>query len=107
MDLAIRRRFAFMKVWPQLSIVEKHGCSLTKEAFQRILNTFVEYAPDEVLNLVPGHGYFTEKDEGRAKRRLKTELAPLLEEYLAQGFIAGFSDDIRSYLEWLKTACSS
>ena len=105
LDIAIRRRFAFVKLWPQMNVVEEHGCSLNKDAFRRLLNIFVEYAPEEAFNLIPGHGYFTEKDETKAKNRLKTELKPLLEEYLEQGYVAGFSDIIRDYLNWLDVAC--
>ena len=107
LDIAIRRRFAFVKLWPQMNVVEEHGCSLNKDAFRRLLNIFVEYAPEEAFNLIPGHGYFTEKDETKAKNRLKTELKPLLEEYLEQGYVAGFSDIIRDYLNWLDVACKS
>ena len=27
-DIAVRRRFAFMKLWPQMAVVEEHGCEL-------------------------------------------------------------------------------
>ncbi len=105
LDVAIRRRFGFVKLWPQMNVVEREGCDLCKKAFQKLLDLFVEYAPDEAFNLVPGHGYFTEKDTARGKRRLRTELKPLLEEYLAQGYVAGFADTIRDYLDWLETRC--
>jgi 5-methylcytosine-specific restriction protein B len=105
LDVAIRRRFGFVKLWPQMSVVEEHGCDLCQEAFQRILNVFVQYASEERFNLVPGHGYFTEPDTASAKTRLRTELKPLLEEYLAQGYVTGFADAIRDYLDWLDTRC--
>ncbi|HUA35587.1 MAG TPA: AAA family ATPase [Candidatus Binataceae bacterium] len=105
-DVAIRRRFAFAKLWPQMEIVEKLGCDLTRQAFRMLLGIFVEHATDESLSLVPGHSYFLEADEERAKRRLRTTLVPLLEDYLAQGYVAPFSEEIRSYLQWLATACA-
>lgn len=107
LDIAIRRRFAFIKLWPQMSVVEEHGCQLNQDAFRRLVNIFVEYAPEEAFNLIPGHGYFTESDETKAKTRLETELKPLLEEYLAQGYVAGFADDIRDYLDWLDVECNT
>src|SRR5690606_38857808 len=33
MDLAIRRRFAFVEVWPALDVVEREGVALAREAF--------------------------------------------------------------------------
>jgi 5-methylcytosine-specific restriction enzyme B len=104
-DVAIRRRFAFAKLWPQMSVVERDGCELTQQAFQALLDIFVEHAMDESFALVPGHSYFLEKDDARAKRRLRATLVPLLEDYLAQGYVASFAEEIRSYLQWLDAQC--
>jgi hypothetical protein len=52
---------------------------------------------------VPGHSYFLEADESRAKQSLEVNLAPLLEEYLAQGYVSGFAEPIRAYLQKLKS----
>lgn len=100
-DMAIRRRFAFLKMWPQLSVVEAEACTLMVEAFADLLSVFVEHASEDALNLVPGHSYFLEKDEEVSKQILRTNVQPLLEEYLAQGFVAGFSEPIRAYLQWI------
>ncbi len=100
-DMAIRRRFAFLKMWPQLSVVETKASALMVEAFANLLSIFVEHASEDAFNLVPGHSYFLEKDEAVGKQVLKTNVQPLLEEYLAQGFVAGFSEPIRAYLQWI------
>jgi 5-methylcytosine-specific restriction protein B len=100
-DVAIRRRFAFVKLWPQISVVQKHGCALMQEAFKDILSIFIEYASEESFNLVPGHAYFLESEEHAAIISLKVNLKPLLEEYLAQGYVASFSDPIRAYIQWI------
>jgi 5-methylcytosine-specific restriction protein B len=100
-DIAIRRRFAFAKLWPQMSVVEDHGVELMKEAFQHLLSIFVDHATEDAMELVPGHSYFLETDEPKARRRLKTTLKPLLEDYLAQGYVSAFADSIRSYLQWI------
>ena len=101
-DVAVRRRFAFLSLWPQLAVVEKHGCALMQEAYRRLLSHFVEHASDDVFALLPGHSYFLEANEKLAPQRLQVSLAPLLEEYLAQGYVSGFSEQIRSYLQWLR-----
>jgi 5-methylcytosine-specific restriction enzyme B len=100
-DVAVRRRFAFVSLWPSLQVVRDNGCQMMGSAFEKLVSIFVEHAPDDAFELVPGHSYFLEKDEQLAKRSLKTSLAPLLREYLAQGYVGGFAEPIRSYLQWL------
>lgn len=101
-DVAVRRRFAFVSLWPQAEVVSSHGCKLMREAFDKLISHFIEHAGDDAFPLVPGHSYFLEKDPARAARSLKVNLAPLLEEYLAQGYVSGFAEPIRSYLQWLR-----
>jgi 5-methylcytosine-specific restriction protein B len=100
-DIAIRRRFAFTKLWPQLSVVEREGCDLMQNAFQRLLSIFVDHATEDAMELVPGHSYFLESNEQKARRRLQTTLKPLLEDYLTQGYVSSFAEAIRSYLQWI------
>ncbi len=100
-DVAIRRRFAFTKLWPQIRVVEAHGGTIMKDAFTRLTSIFVEHASGDGFDLVPGHSYFLEKDDAKAKRQLKVTLAPLLEEYLTQGYVGGFSEPLRAYLQWI------
>lgn len=102
-DVAVRRRFAFLSLWPSFDIVQEHGCGLTQRAFQELVSIFVEHAPDDALALVPGHSYFLEKDDARARVNLRTSLAPLLSEYLAQGYVSGFAESIRGYMQWLES----
>ncbi|MDD3625868.1 MAG: AAA family ATPase [bacterium] len=102
LDVAIRRRFAFVKLWPQMKVVEEYGCNLMQKAFREIVSIFIENANEDTISLVPGHSYFLEKDENKAIKYLKLHLRPLLEEYLMQGYVAGFADSIRGYLQWLE-----
>jgi 5-methylcytosine-specific restriction protein B len=100
LDVAVRRRFAFVPLWPQLSVVEesKNAGEVLRDAFQALLTVFVEHASDDVLPFMPGHAYFLGQDDG-AKSRLATGVRPLLEEYLAQGYVAGFADEVRAYVD--------
>lgn len=100
-DIAIRRRFAFTKLWPQILVVEREGCDLTVQAFRRLLSIFVEHATEDAMNLIPGHSYFLESNEAEARGRLKTTLKPLLEDYLEQGYVSSFAESVRSYLQWI------
>jgi 5-methylcytosine-specific restriction protein B len=99
LDVAVRRRFAFLTLMPQFSVIEKHSCKMMQEAFKELVNIFVEHAPDEAFTLMPGHSYFLQFDESLGKESLIVNLAPLLEEYLAQGYVGGFAEPIRSYLQ--------
>lgn len=102
-DVAVRRRFAFLSLWPNLDVVQEHGCPLTQRAFQELVSIFVEHAPDEALALVPGHSYFLGKDAAQARINLRTSLAPLLSEYLVQGYVSGFAESVRGYMQWLES----
>jgi len=103
LDVAVRRRFAFLSLWPNLKVVQEHGCELSQKAFQELVSIFIEHAPDEALALVPGHSYFLGRGEGLVRTNLKTSLLPLLTEYLAQGYVSGFAESIRAYLQWLES----
>ncbi|HET9182884.1 MAG TPA: AAA family ATPase [Candidatus Angelobacter sp.] len=102
-DVAIRRRFAFVSLWPQSSVVKTNGCGLMQDHFEKVVDIFIEHAQEDAFNLIPGHSYFLEKDQQKAKLSLQTGLAPLLEEYLAQGYIGGFSEQVRAYLQELRS----
>ncbi len=102
-DVAVRRRFAFVSLWPRMSVVEQFGCGIMQKAFQDLISIFVEHAAEDAFPLVPGHSYFLEPDEYRAKWSLRVNLAPLLEEYLAQGYVGGFAEPIRGYLQELRS----
>lgn len=111
MDVAIRRRFAFLSVWPNLHVVREHSTPLAVSLFQDTIETFTEYADDATLQLIPGHAYFLdpqphgpeETRELRVIHRLQYELLPLLRDYLdermcgsATEAISGLADRIES-----------
>jgi 5-methylcytosine-specific restriction protein B len=104
-DVAIRRRFAFMKVWPQFTVVESFKSALAAKAYRRLLSIFVMYASDEAFSLMPGHSYFIARDgeDRTALQSLRVNLLPLLEEYLAQGYVTSFADHIRGYCQWVRS----
>ena len=58
MDIAIRRRFALIEMWPDLAAVAAEGKELATGAFTDTVTTFSEFADDETLRLVPGNAYF-------------------------------------------------
>lgn len=111
MDIAIRRRFAFLEVWPDLTAVMAEGVAFAVQLFADTIHTFAEFADEETLRLIPGHAYFLDPRPdldladrpARVARRLQLELIPLLRDYLderlcggATEAIAGLSDRISS-----------
>lgn len=100
LDLAVRRRFAFVPLWPQLSVVEAAGGTRMAQAFHELLSIFLDHATDDAFALMPGHAYFL-ADDANASTRLKTEVAPLLREYLTQGYVAPFADEVQAWLNAL------
>lgn len=94
MDLAVRRRFAFVTVPPNRQVVEEHAPNASLAFFDRIADVFVEHAPDDALDLMPGHAYFLAKDEPELRTRFAHELLPLIEEYLRQGLLGPASGEL-------------
>jgi len=105
LDIAIRRRFAFVRLYPQMDVVNKLGDELSKNAFARLMLIFIEHASDDSFKLMPGHSYFIVAEGIDSKTKLKTELIPLLDEYIEQGYVVGFEDEIRTYIQDLSIRC--
>ncbi|MFM7181192.1 MAG: McrB family protein [Verrucomicrobiales bacterium] len=100
LDVAVRRRFAFVSLWPQLSALGDNPDPDLKSAFENLLRIFVEHATKDAFCLMPGHSYFLSSDLD-SRLKLRSELLPLLHEYLAQGYVAGFADEIHAFIDTL------
>jgi 5-methylcytosine-specific restriction protein B len=70
-----------------------------------LLSLFTEFASDDAFALMPGHSYFIARDgeDETAIRSLEVNLVPLLEEYLAQGYVTSFADHVRGYCQWVRS----
>jgi 5-methylcytosine-specific restriction protein B len=97
MDLAVRRRFAFMTLMPARHVLVDLNCpEPALAAFDWLTDVFVEFAPDEALTLMPGHSYFIAKTDDELRTRFRYELLPLIDEYLRQGFLAQATSELIS-----------
>ncbi len=103
LDMAVRRRFAFVTVWPDIQVVEAQGLNLATEAFARLQDIFAQYAPDDALLLMPGHSYFLADSLTELYNHLRYELLPLLNEYLQEGRLGSCDNEIRAYVDWLES----
>lgn len=93
-DLAVRRRFAFVTLPPQRSAVAAQGVPAATTAFDRVAEVFIEHAPGDALHLMPGHAYFLVKNENELRDRLRFEVLPLLDEYLQQGLLGPAAQEL-------------
>ena len=102
MDLAVRRRFAFMKLPPDRAAVVDCGVESATRAFDMISDVFVEHAPGDALQLMPGHAYFLVKTDAQLRERLRYEVIPLLDEYLQQGLLGPASHELHAVRDALE-----
>jgi 5-methylcytosine-specific restriction protein B len=96
MDLAIRRRFSFISMMPDRRIVDAQKLPLATDVFTDLCAVFVEHAPPEALNLLPGHAYFLANTESEVRERLRHEVLPLLDEYLREGYLGNASTELHA-----------
>jgi 5-methylcytosine-specific restriction protein B len=102
MDMAVRRRFAFVDVWPDIDVVAEQGLVLATEAFALLQDIFSQFASEDSFRLMPGHSYFLAETKDELISRFKYELIPLLREYLQEGRLANCETELRSYIDWLE-----
>jgi 5-methylcytosine-specific restriction protein B len=95
-DLAIRRRFSFVSMMPEREVVAAQGIDLATQFFDRICDVFIEHAPQDALNLMPGHSYFIAKDKDSLIKRFRYELLPLLDEYLKEGYLGPATTELNA-----------
>jgi 5-methylcytosine-specific restriction protein B len=64
--------------------------------FDELADVFVEHAPDEALNLLPGQAYFLAVDRKTLDTRIRHELIPLLDDYLRQGLLGSAGAELQA-----------
>lgn len=96
MDLPIRRRFAFVTVPPDRKAIQDKAPPEALQFFDELADLFVEHAPDEALDLLPGHAYFLAPNADVLRARVKHELIPLLDDYLRQGLLGAAAAELQA-----------
>jgi 5-methylcytosine-specific restriction protein B len=107
MDLAVRRRFAFVTVPPDRAVVAAQDLPAATKAFDMLSDVFVEHAPGEALHLLPGHAYFLAKSNSEFGQRLRFEIIPLIDEYLQQGLLGPASTELHAVRDALEDMAGS
>ena len=124
-DIAIRRRFAFETLSPQVDVVQNvqvksdgSGASsdelyfaseedkkLALDAFSDLIGCFIDYATDESFKYLPGHSYFLPSRTGEIKNKLRTGVLPLLREYLEKDMVSSMASQIENYIVDYESKC--
>lgn len=107
-DYAIRRRFAFITLKSDRSVVENFNMS-TKSLALKCFDKVNEWMkPENVIgdidaaDLMVGHSYFLAKSEEELKVKMQYEVIPLLREYISDGILrADIKQEINDWVEQL------
>ena len=89
-DFALRRRFAWVTLYPHKLDINKYP-NFDTELFEKVDELFSRYATDEELNLQPGQSYFM--DTSKRHENIKFGLMPLMKEYFAEGFLLSAKEE--------------
>ena len=95
-DLAIRRRFAFVRMMPEREAVKSLSTEKGLKIFDILTRVFLEWASDESLSLLPGQSYFIAKSDADLRDRVKYDLIPLIDEYLKEGYLGSAAGELFS-----------
>ncbi|WP_278009207.1 AAA family ATPase [Flavobacterium gyeonganense] len=87
-DYAIRRRFAFVNVLPDDSVIANTNAKALFTDINNLFNNNNTLAADFKADQVRlGHSYFIVNDEAELALKAKYEIIPILEEYLKDGIL--------------------
>lgn len=92
-DYAIRRRFAFVDVLPDATVIENDKAKILFSTIKSLFsNDFL--SPDfKAKDVMIGHSYFLVKDDEDLKIKLEFEIKPILREYLKDGIFLEIAND--------------
>lgn len=99
LDYALRRRFAFVTLQSDSSVIEKHYNKINNQDLKcKALNLFNDIKafitnPKHICgdwsidDLMVGHSYFIASSEDELSNKIEYEILPLLSEYIADGIL--------------------
>jgi 5-methylcytosine-specific restriction protein B len=88
------------------AVVAQQQLDLATDIFNRLTDVFVEHAPDDALDLMPGHAYFLAGNEQELQTRFRFELLPLLDEYLREGLLGAASAELHAVRDLIENSAS-
>ena len=98
-DYAVRRRFAFVSLLPDIEVVEKESkANNANELFNMVQELFERekyLSPDYHKNDVAiGHTYFLANNDEELKNKIQYQIIPILEEYIKDGVLKKEAEEI-------------
>jgi len=113
LDYALRRRFAFVTLKSDPSVIESHydklGDTDLKNKALALFNDIRNFIKDPnhiggdlgIDDLMVGHSYFMAKSEPDLKSKMKYEILPLMSEYINDGILrVGEEEKERAFACW-------
>lgn len=90
LDYAIRRRFSFVSMLPQKSVIQRDDASALFEKVDKLFRADKAYlAPDiDADDVRIGHSYFLVASKEELELQLQYEIKPILMEYLKDGILS-------------------
>lgn len=106
LDYAVRRRFSFVTLEAQESVLEEtNACEEAKALFADV-KTFIENNKLEDIDigdLMVGHSYFMTNDTAVLKQRIRYDVIPLVREYIKDGILTCLTSEAKEYFDdWLE-----
>lgn len=99
-DYALRRRFAFVTLESNSSVIEKHYTDPTlKDQALALFNNIEEFIRKKLCgdldidDLMVGHSYFMSASEEELKEKMEYEVRPLIAEYINDGILNVSSEE--------------
>lgn len=117
LDYALRRRFAFVTLQSDRSVIEKHYDKLGNANLKDLavalfddIKKFIE-SPKRLCgdmsidDLMVGHSYFMAEDEEELKDKVEYEIIPLINEYINDGILNVKNEEKKTAFDsWLSLA---
>ena len=109
LDYALRRRFAFVTLKSNVSVIEEHYDKLGNEdlknkavALFKDIKKFIENPNHlsgdmDIDDLMVGHSYFMAENEEELKAKVEYEVLPLITEYINDGILNVKNDEKEKY----------
>lgn len=117
LDYALRRRFAFVTLQSDRSVIEKHydklGNANLKDMAVALFDDIKKFIESPKLlcgdmsidDLMVGHSYFMAEDEEELKDKVEYEIIPLINEYINDGILNVKNEEKKTAFDsWLSLA---
>ncbi len=106
LDYAVRRRFAFVTLEADETVLIKNNCCDEALALFKDVKEFIENNKLEDIDigdLMVGHSYFMTNDTNVLKQKIQYEVIPLVKEYIKDGILTCLTSEAKEYFDdWLK-----